>query len=56
MENQKPMVGKKGSLRQVTKKFTELRKRPLSKEVFEIVQENFDRNQKNKKIVKPTFL
>lgn len=52
MANEKPKIGKKGALREVTKKLTELRKKPISKEVFEIVQENFDRNQKSKKIAK----
>ncbi len=52
MTNEKPKIGKKGALREVTKKLTELRKKPISKEVFEIVQENFDRNQKSKKIAK----
>jgi|GEM_PF-1667166 len=56
MLEQKPKLGKVGALKEVTKKLTELRKKPLSKKVFEIVQENYDRkpaNQGNKKIAKP---
>lgn len=45
MRNEKPKVGKKGALKEVAKKLTELRKKPISKEVFEIIQENFNRNQ-----------
>ena len=56
MLEQKPKLGKIGALKEVTKKLTELRKKPLSKKVFDIVQENYDRpqpNQGNKKIAKP---
>ncbi len=55
MLEQKPKLGKIGALKEVTKKLTELRKKPLSKKVFEIVHENYDRqqpNQGNKKIAK----
>lgn len=54
MSDQKPKLGKKGTLKEVTKKLTELRKKPLSKKIFEIVQENYERNQANKKVAKPT--
>ncbi|MFZ3231718.1 MAG: hypothetical protein WA160_16035 [Pseudobdellovibrio sp.] len=54
MTEQKPKIGKKGALKEVVKKLTELRKKPLSKKVFEIVQENYERNQTNKKVAKPT--
>ena len=39
MSEQKPKLGKKGALKEVAKKLTELRKKPLSKKVFDIVQE-----------------
>ena len=54
MSEQKPKLGKKGALKEVAKKLTVLRKKPLSKKVFDIVQENFNRNQTNKKVAKPT--
>lgn len=54
MSEQKPKLGKKGALKEVTNKLTEFRKKPLSKKVFEIVQENYERNQTNKKVAKPT--
>ena len=53
MSEQKIKYGKKGALKDVAKKLTELRKKPLSKKVFEIVQENFNQNQTNKKVAKP---
>ncbi len=54
MFEQKPKLGKKGALKEVTNKLTELRKKPLSKKTFEIVQENYERNQTNKKVAKST--
>ena len=54
MSEQKIKYGKKGALKDVTKKLTELRKKPLSKKVFDIVQENFNQNQPHKKVAKPT--
>lgn len=54
MTEQRSKIGKKGALKEVAKKLTELRKKPLSKKVFEIVQENYERNQTNKKVAKPT--
>ncbi|GIL17074.1 MAG: hypothetical protein BroJett040_08250 [Oligoflexia bacterium] len=56
MNDQTPKIGKKGALREVAKKLTELRKKPLSKEVFEIVKENYENNRNNganKKVAKP---
>lgn len=53
MSEQKPKIGKKGAIREIAKQLTELRKKPLSKKVFEIVEENYERNQKNKKVAKP---
>lgn len=53
MKNQNPKIGKKGAIKEVAKSLTELRKKPLSKKVFEIVHENYDRNNTNKKVAKP---
>lgn len=53
MSEQKPKLGKKGAIREIAKQLTELRKKPLSKKVFEIIQENFEQNEKNKKVAKP---
>ena len=55
MTEQGIKIGKKGALKEVVKKLTGLRKKPLSKKVFEIVQDNYDRQQseeRNKKIAK----
>lgn len=54
MSEQKPKIGKKGAIREIAKQLTELRKKPLSKKIFEIVEENYERNQKNKKVAKPS--
>jgi len=53
MSEQKPRIGKKGTAKTLTKKFSEIRKKPLSKRVFEIVEENFERTGNQKKIAKP---
>lgn len=53
MSEQKPKLGKKGALQKISKQLTELRKKPLSKKILEIVQENYERNQQNKKLAKP---
>ena len=53
MPEQKPKIGKKGAAKKISKKFSELRKMPISKRVFEIVQENFERTNNNKKVAKP---
>lgn len=54
MNEQKPKIGKKGAIREIAKQFTELRKKPISPRVHDIVRENFERTQKeNKKIAKP---
>lgn len=54
MDNQSPKLGKKGGLREVVKILSEIRKKPLLKEVHEIVRENYERNQVHKKIAKPS--
>lgn len=48
MTEHKPKIGKKGGLKEVAKKLADLRKRPVSQEVLEIVDENYERNQKQK--------
>lgn len=48
MTAHKPKIGKKGGLNEVAKKLAALRKRPVSQEVLEIVDENFRRIQKQK--------
>ena len=48
-----PKLGKSGLIKPIAKKLTALRKKPISKEVFEIVDENFNRNQGQKKVAKP---
>lgn len=53
MSEQKIKYGKQGALKEITKKLSELRKKPLSKKVFDIVQDNFNQNQTNKKVAKP---
>ena len=52
MSEQKPRIGKKGAAKELTKKFTEIRKTPVSKRVFEIVEENFKRTNSQKKSAK----
>ena len=54
MSEQKPKIGKKGTIREIAKQLTELRKKPISKKVFDIVEENYRRGEKNKKVAKPT--
>ena len=49
MSEQKPKLGKKGALREITKELSELRKKPISQKVHDIVRENFERNQRNNK-------
>lgn len=51
MSNSTPKIGKKGAIKDVAKKLTELRKKPLSGRVFEIVKEDAER-RRNKKVAK----
>lgn len=53
MDNNIPKLGKKGALKEVVNLLTEIRKKPLSKEVHEIVRENHERTQTEKKVAKP---
>lgn len=54
MSEQKPKIGQKGAGREITKKLSEARRKPLSKELTDIVNEISEREQeKQKKIAKP---
>lgn len=53
MSELKPKIPKKGAAKALTEKFTELRKKPLSKRVFEIVEENYEKTNTQKKSAKP---
>lgn len=54
MTEQKPKIGKKGAIHEIAKKLTELRQKPISPKVHDIVRENFEKTQKeNKKVAKP---
>ena len=53
MSEQKIKTPKKGAGKELTKKFAQLRKQPLSKRVFEIIDENFERTNSQKKSAKP---
>ncbi len=48
-----PKLGKPGAVKSIAKKLTEIRKKPISKEAFEIVEENSKRNDGRKKVAKP---
>ncbi len=52
-EQQKPRVGKKGGAKRVAKELTKIRKSPLSKKVYDIVDENHRRQNSDKKSAKP---
>ena len=45
MDNKVPKLGKKGAIKEVAKQLTELRKKPLSKKIHDIVHENYERNE-----------
>ncbi|HEY8269644.1 MAG TPA: hypothetical protein VIG33_02050 [Pseudobdellovibrionaceae bacterium] len=50
MDNKTPKLGKKGALKEVVNLLTEIRKKPLSKVVHEIIRaENYEANLKNLK-------
>jgi len=53
MEKTKPRIGQKGAAREITKMLTELRKRPLPKELFEIAEGYYKRKQQEEKEQKP---
>ena len=55
MSEQKPKIGQKGAGREITKKLSDARRKPLSTELVNIVNEISEREQKKqKKIAKST--
>lgn len=54
MSEQKPKIGKKGGAKEIAKKLSELRRKPISREILDIVAEISERNKKRqpKKIAK----
>lgn len=52
MTNQKPRIGKKGGAKRVARELTRIRETPLSKRIFEIVEESDDQRS-DKKSAKP---
>ncbi len=46
MSEQKPNIGKKGAGREIAKKLSEARRKPISKELINIVNEISEREQK----------
>lgn len=58
MSEQKPKIGIKGAGREIAKKLSEMRRKPLSKKILDIVNEISEREKSDqksdKKIAKPT--
>ena len=55
MSEQKLKIGKKGAGREIAKKLSEMRRKPISQKILNIVNEISEREQKNqKKIAKST--
>ena len=52
MKNEKPRIGKKGGAKRVAEELTKIRKAPLSKRIFEIVNESHGQKS-DKKSAKP---
>ena len=44
MADQNPKIGKKGAVARIAEKASRMRKQPLSKKIFEIVDENYKNN------------
>lgn len=55
MSEQKPKIGKKGGARGVAKMLTEIRRKPVSKKVLQIIEESdkASKQQQDKKVAKP---
>lgn len=49
MSEQKPRIGQKGAGREITKKLSEARRKPLSKELINIVNEISEREKRKRK-------
>lgn len=55
MSEQKTKIGKKGAGREIAKKLSEMRHKPISQKILNIVNEISEREQKNqKKVAKST--
>lgn len=55
MSEQKPKIGQKGAGREIAKKLSDMRRKPISQKILNIVNEISEREQKNqKKIAKST--
>lgn len=53
MSEQKPKIGKKGGAREVAKMLTDIRKKPISKKVLQILEESNDvEKEQHKKVAK----
>ena len=50
MTEEKPKIGNINALNEFVKKLADLRKQPLPKSIFDIVQENYDKTKNRKKI------
>ena len=49
MSEQKPRIGKKGAGREIAKKLSEMRRKPLSQKILNVVNEISEREQKKQK-------
>lgn len=49
MSEQKPKIGQKGAGREIAKKLSEMRRKPLSQKILNIVGEISEREQKKQK-------
>lgn len=49
MSEQKPKIGKKGAGREIAKKLSEMRHKPLSEKILNIVNEISEREQQRQK-------
>jgi hypothetical protein len=47
MTEKKPRIGKKGGAQRVAEEFSKIRKEPLPKEVFSIVEDNYKKISKS---------
>lgn len=54
MSEQKPRIGKKGAGREVAKALSEIRKKPISEKILNIVEEiSEDEKKRDKKVATP---
>jgi hypothetical protein len=49
LSEQKPKIGKKGAGREIAKKLSEMRRKPISQKIFNIVNEISERKKKSQK-------